>query len=121
MNHSDVECLLEFAGVTEADLSKCYLSGAFSAHSDLESAITIGMFPDIPREKYCGITNTSLAGAAAFLLDNTRLKEARELIDSIYCVQFASVLDFTVRMQAAKFIPHTDMDRYPTVKEKLKK
>ena len=27
----------------------------------------------------------------------------------------------TVRMQAAKFIPHTDMDRYPTVKEKLKK
>lgn len=116
-----VECLLEFAGVTEADLSKCYLSGAFSAHSDLESAITIGMFPDIPREKYCGITNTSLAGAAAFLLDNTRLKEARELIDSIYCVQFASVLDFTVRMQAAKFIPHTDMDRYPTVKEKLKK
>ena len=116
-----VECLLEFAGVTVEDLSKCYLSGAFSAHSDLESAITIGMFPDIPREKYCGITNTSLAGAVKILLDNTCLQEAKELIENLYCVQFASVPDFIVRMQAAKFIPHTDMSRYPSVEEKLKK
>ena len=116
-----VECLLEFAGVQVQDIAKCYLSGAFSAHSDLESAITIGMFPDIPREKYQGINNTSLAGAAKILLDNTCLGEARELIENLYCVQFASVPDFIVRMQAAKFIPHTDMDRYPTVKERLKK
>lgn len=115
-----VECLLEFAGVEMADISKYYLSGAFSAHSDLESAITIGMFPDVSREKYCGIVNTSLAGAAKILLDHTCLQEAEELIESLYCVQFASVPDFIVRMQAAKFIPHTDMNRFPTVREKLK-
>ena len=119
--HTMVECLMEFAGVTMDDISRCYLSGAFSAHSDLESAITIGMFPDIAREKYQSITNTSLAGAREILLDNSRLQDAAELMESIYCMQFASVLDFTVRMQAAKFIPHTDMDRYPTVKEKLQK
>ena len=119
--HTMVECLLEFAGVGMEDISRCYLSGAFSAHSDLESAITIGMFPDIPRQKYSAIRNTSLEGARQILLDRVRLQEARELIDSIYCVQFASVLDFTVRMQAAKFIPHTEMNRHPTVKEKLKR
>lgn len=119
--HTMVECLLEFAGVQMEDISRCYLSGAFSAHSDLESAITIGMFADIPRQKYTAIRNTSLEGAREILLDHSRLREARELIDSIYCVQFASVLDFTLRMQAAKFIPHTDMDRYPSVKEKLQK
>ena len=47
--------------------------------------------------------------------------EARELAENMYCVQFASVPDFLVRMQGAKFIPHTDMDRYPSVRKRLER
>ena len=115
-----IECLMESAGCEESQLEHCYLSGAFTAHSDLESAITIGIFPDIPREKYRCIANTSLDGARILLLDRTRLREVQQLIEEIFCVQFASVPDFLVRMQAAKFIPHTDMNRYPSVKERLR-
>lgn len=114
-----VECLMDAAGCSMDDISHCYLSGAFSAHSDLESAITIGMFPDIPRGKYSAYANTSLDGARILLLDRDRLPELRELTEKIYCIQFASIPDFLIRMQAAKFIPHTDIDRYPSVKEKL--
>ena len=114
-----VECLLETAGVTTDDLDRCYLSGAFPAHSDLESAITIGIFPDLPREKYSVLSNTSLDGARILLLDRSRLQEVRELSENIYCVQFASIPDFLVRMQAAKFIPHTDMRRYPSFQNLL--
>ncbi|MBQ8579759.1 MAG: DUF4445 domain-containing protein, partial [Oscillospiraceae bacterium] len=103
------------------ELEHCYLSGAFSAHSNLESAITVGIFPDLPRHKYNCITNSSLAGARELLLDHARLQEAKELTENIYCVQFASIPDFLVRMQGAKFIPHTDMRRYPSVQEKLTK
>ena len=115
-----VECLLESAGVSFDDLSHCYLSGAFPAHSDLESAIAIGIFPDLPREKYSVIANTSLDGARILLQDRSRLREIRNLTDNIYCVQFASMPDFLVRMQAAKFIPHTDMGRYPSIQRQLK-
>ena len=114
-----VECLLDTVGFTPEDLSRCYLSGAFSAHSNLESAITIGMFPDLPRDRYTAITNTSLEGARLMLLDYTLVEEANRLAEHTYCFQFASVPDFLVRMQAAKFIPHTDMSRYPTVQAKL--
>ena len=114
-----VECLMETAGVTTDDLSHLYLSGAFTAHSNLESAITIGIFPDIPRENYCVLSNTSLDGARILLLDRSRLQEVRELSESIYCVQFASIPDFLVRMQAAKFIPHTDIRRYPSIQTRL--
>ena len=114
-----VECLLESAGVGFDDLQNLYLSGAFAAHSDLESAITIGIFPDLPREKYSVISNTSLAGARQLLLDRSRLQEAKDLSENMYCVQFASVPDFLVRMQAAKFIPHTDMTRYPSIQNQL--
>ena len=114
-----VECLLDTVGFTPADLSHCYLSGAFSAHSDLESAITIGMFPDLPRERYSAITNTSLEGARLMLLDHHLVDEAIRLAEHAYCFQFASVPDFLVRMQAAKFIPQTDLTRFPTIVEKL--
>lgn len=114
-----VECLMESAGIRAEDLSHCYLSGAFPAHSDLESAITIGIFPDLPREKYSVLRNSSLDGARKVLLDHSQLAEAKQLLESIYCVQFASIPDFLVRMQAAKFIPHTDMNRFPTVQEHL--
>ncbi|MBQ1281377.1 MAG: DUF4445 domain-containing protein [Oscillospiraceae bacterium] len=109
-----IDCILEAAGVKENDLAHLYLSGAFPAHSDLESAITIGIFPDLPREKYALVKNSSLEGARIMLLDHSRLAEAKALAESIYCVQFASIPDFLVRMQAAKFIPHTDMSRFPS-------
>ena len=115
-----IECILDSAGITEKQVEKCYLSGAFPAHSDLEAAITIGIFPDLPREKYHMIANTSLEGARILLTNRDRLEEMRELVENMYCVQFASVPDFLIRMQAAKFIPHTDMDRFPTIKAKVK-
>lgn len=114
-----VDCLLDVAGCSMEEISHCYLSGAFSAHSDLESAITIGMFPDIPREKYSPYANTSLDGARILLLDRDRLQELQELTDKIYCIQFASIPDFLIRMQAAKFLPHTDLSRYPSIAKKL--
>lgn len=114
-----VECLLESAGVSAEDLFRCYLSGAFTAHSNLEHAITIGIFPDLDREKYTVLRNTSLDGARCMLLDRSRMRDAKELSENIYCVQFASIPDFLVRMQASKFIPHTDMSRYPSIRQKL--
>lgn len=111
-----IDCLLEYAGISSSDLEHCYLSGAFSAYSNLESAITIGIFPDLERNRYSVIKNSSLEGAKTLLLDYTKLEEAKVLAENIYCVQFASIPDFLIKMQAAKFIPHTDMSRYPSIK-----
>ena len=67
------------------------------------------------REKYTLLKNSSLEGARILLLDHDRLAEAKELAENIYCVQFASIPDFLLRMQAAKFIPHTDMSKFPSI------
>ena len=111
-----IDCLLETAGVSIEEVSHLYLSGAFPAHSDLEAAISIGIFPDLPREKYALVKNSSLDGARKLLLERSLLAEAKDLAENTYCVQFASVPDFLVRMQAAKFIPHTNMDLFPSQK-----
>ena len=46
---------------------------------------------------------------------DTERAEAKALAENIYCIQFASIPDFLIRMQAAKFIPHTDRTRFPSV------
>lgn len=114
-----IECLMETAGISTKHLHQIFLSGAFTAHSNLESAITIGIFPDLAREKYSVHSNTSLDGARILLLDHDKLYEAKELAENMYCVQFASIPDFIIRMRAAKFIPHTDMKRYPSIEKRL--
>ena len=47
------------------------------------------------------------------------VEQLQKILDLIYCVQFASIPDFLVRMQAAKFIPHTDISRYPNIQKQL--
>ena len=110
-----VDCLLDAAGISAGELERVWLSGAFPAHSELESAITIGIFPDLPRERYAVLKNSSLDGAREVLLNRALVSEGKELAEKIYCVQFASIPDFLIRMQAAKFLPHTDLTRFPTV------
>ena len=61
------------------------------------------------------LKNSSLDGARKLLLDRDLLAEAKDLAERIYCVQFASIPDFLIRMQAAKFIPHTDKGRFPSI------
>ncbi len=116
-----IDCLMQEGGCTEEDIDHCYLSGAFSAHSNLEHAITIGIFPDLPRERYSAIANTSLDGARTLLLNRDKLADIRWLLETVYCVQFASIPDFLIRMYAAKFVPHTNMERFPIIAEKLKR
>ena len=115
-----VDALMETAGIQQRDLSNCYLSGAFPAHSDLESAITLGIFPDLPRERYRVLKNSSLDGARKVLLDHSQLEEIQKILEKIYCIQFASIPDFLVKMQAARFIPHTDLSLFPSVRDRLK-
>lgn len=110
---------MESAGIDADDLSRCYFFGAFSTHSDLEAAITIGVFPDLPHDKDSVLKNSSPVGARTLLPDHSRLVKAKEPAERIYCVPFASIPNFPVRMQAAKFLPHTDMSRFPSIQRNL--
>lgn len=47
------------------------------------------------------------------------MEDIEYLTEHVYSVQFASMPDFTIRMQASKFIPHTNMEDYPTVQKKI--
>ena len=114
-----VEYMMNLIGLTMEDVGRFYVAGAFGTHFDKESAVTIGLYPDIDREKIISPGNTSLQGAEKLLLDRSLADRAREIIERMEYVQFGAVEDFIHLMAAATAIPHTDLQRYPSVVRRL--
>jgi len=114
-----VEYMMNFIGLSMEEVGYFHVAGAFGTHINKESAVTIGMYPDLDRERLVTPGNTSLTGARMMLLNRELRKEAAEILERMEYVQFGAVDDFLHLMVAAQAVPHTDMRRYPSVEKKL--
>lgn len=114
-----VEYMLNLLGVSVDQVKKFYIAGAFGTYIDKESAVTIGLYPDLERDRLCSPGNASLLGARKLLLDRSRMEDAKKVLDYMEYVQFGAVDDFLHRMVAASAIPHTDFQRFPSVMKAL--
>lgn len=115
-----MEYMLSVTGMTLDDVSDFYMAGAFGTHMNKESAINIGMYPDVERERIHTAGNSSLEGARMLLLRREILGELEHILELMSYVQFGAVEDFVQRMVGASALPHTELERYPTVKKKLR-
>ncbi|WP_180140879.1 ASKHA domain-containing protein [Desulfoluna butyratoxydans] len=113
-----LETIVMKVGVGFGDLEKIHVAGTFGAYIDPESAISIGMIPDLDRNRYEKIGNSSLEGATLMLYGDRYMDEADAIRDRITYVELNVDQDFMIRFSGAKFIPHTDPDLFPTVTKK---
>ena len=118
--HAMVEIMLRESGLELSQADRFYVAGAFGKHVSKESAITIGMYPDMDRDHIINAGNSSLEGAQKLLLNRSLLTDIDQILEEMVYIQFAEVEDFLELMVAAQALPHTDYKRYPTVMEKLK-
>ena len=63
-----IEILLSEAGLKAEDISLFTVAGAFGTYLDLNSAVGIGMFPDIPMDRFEQVGNAAGSGAQRMLL-----------------------------------------------------
>ena len=111
-----VATLLDYCGLRLSDIEKFYLAGGFGTHIDLESAITVGLYPDVDRRKLVPLGNTSLQGAKKLLLDTACLERLDWFRKNGTYLHFSEMETFPQNMVAANFIPHTDGSLYPSVR-----
>ncbi|MDJ0721911.1 MAG: ASKHA domain-containing protein [Desulfobacterales bacterium] len=110
-----LETITGAVGITPDALDTFFVAGTFGAYIDPESAITIGMLPDLPRERYQPLGNSSLAGAKKILTDPALLPQVDAIRDRITYMELNVNQDFMNRFSAAKFLPHTNPERFPSV------
>ena len=114
-----VEIMMRESGISMDEIENFYVAGAFGKHVSKESAIAIGMYPDMDRKRMINAGNASLEGAVMLLLQRGIVKAIEEILEKMVYIQFGAVDDFLHMMQAAQALPHTDFGRFPTVMEKM--
>lgn len=96
-----------------------YVAGGIGSGINMENAVNIGMFPDIPLDKFHYIGNSSLSGAYAMLLSTPAEKKTYELANNMTYLELSAVPTYMDEFVGACFIPHTDATLFPSVGEKM--
>ena len=110
-----LETIHQSVGMDMSDLSEFLVAGTFGAFIDPVSAITIGMLPDLPLPTYRRLGNSSLEGATMALLSRDCVDALDTIRSRITYLELNVNQDFMNRFSAAKFVPHTDRGRFPSV------
>ena len=96
-----------------------YVAGGIGSGINMQNAVNIGMFPDIPIEKFHYIGNSSLTGAYLMLLSTPAEKKTYELSANMTYMELSTVPIYMDEFVGACFIPHTDTSMFPTVMEEV--
>ncbi len=111
--------LLSEVGFTFNDVSKIYIAGGFGKFLDIEKAVIIGLLPELEKEKFEYMGNTSITGAYLCTLSKKLCREAEEISRQMTYLELSVSNSFMDEYVSGLFIPHTNIDAFPGVKKLL--
>jgi len=111
--------LLESVGLKLQDLEQVILAGAFGNFINIENSIAIGLLPDLPRERFQFVGNASLQGASLLAFSRELLAEEVRVANMMTNFELSETPGYMNQYIAALFLPHTQMELFPTVTERL--
>lgn len=113
--YSACALMLKQVGMTFNDLTCIYIAGGFGRFLDLDKATVLGLIPDLPREKFKYIGNSSLMGSYMTLVSRDYYQRQIELANRMTYIELSTDPAYMDQYTAALFLPHTDPDLFPTV------
>jgi uncharacterized 2Fe-2S/4Fe-4S cluster protein (DUF4445 family) len=113
--YSACSLLLKNVGLSFDEIDAFYIAGGFGKYLDIENAIRIGLFPDINREKFSYLGNTSLSGAYLILINDRNRELVKHLSEKMTYLELNTEPDYMNEYMGALFIPHTDMELFPSL------
>ena len=111
--------LLKNAGLTFDKIDAFYIAGGFGQHLNIENSIRIGLLPDLERNKFHYIGNSSLLGAYLILLSDKNREMVNEISKKMTYIELNTEPSYMNEYTGALFLPHTEMELFPSVKQIL--
>ncbi|MDR3277837.1 MAG: ASKHA domain-containing protein [Oscillospiraceae bacterium] len=115
---SAIMSLIGPLGFTPDNIERVLVAGGIGSGINVKNAIRIGMFPDLPEDRFRYIGNSSLSGAYAALVSDSAAKKLKELAKSITYVELSTQAGYMDDFVAACFLPHTDASLFPSDEDK---
>jgi len=104
--------MLTQVGMEFHNLRKVYIAGGFGRFLDMDAAITIGLLPDLPRDRFHFIGNASLTGSHMALVSQKHRERQREQARRMTYLELTTDPAYMNHYTAALFLPHTDPSRF---------
>lgn len=117
--YTGIEFLLEKCGIDISQVDRFYISGAMGGRINIENAVTIGLFPDIDREKFVFVGNGSLEGGKLLLQSREAWEKALDIARSAVYFEFSGESGYMESYTSSLFLPHTNLEDFPSVIKKL--
>ncbi len=89
-----IQALLEAAGLTDEDIARVAVAGAFGSYISIPSAIAVGMLPSLPLKRYTQVGNAAGTGARLALISGRERKAAQETAARVRYLELASAPGF---------------------------
>lgn len=112
---SAIRTMLNSLDFTVDMIDDVYVAGGIGSGINMENAVNIGMFPDIPIEKFHYIGNSSLSGAYAMLLSNEAEHKVSEISHNMTYLELSNEPAYMDEFVASCFLPHTDATLFPSL------
>lgn len=119
--HAGAEILMKRMDITENDISKLVIAGAFGNYIDPENARTIGMYPDIPLEKIDFVGNLAGTGARMSLISREMREYTEKISRTVKYLELAIDKNFQDEYLKSFYFPHADLNKYPITVELLRR
>lgn len=113
---SAASVLVKHMGLEISNVEKIFIAGGFGTYLDIEKSVLIGLLPDVKREKFSFIGNSSIVGARQILLSSDAFYHVQDIARKMTYFELSVDSQYMDEYVAALFFPHTDIKRFPTVK-----
>ena len=118
--YSGATILMKHLHVEPREIQKVFLAGAFGTYVDPQSAVIVGMYPDVPLERVHFVGNAAGSGARMALLSREVREDSDRIVQQIEYVELAADPSFQREFTEALQLPHKDLTRFPTVAQLIK-
>jgi uncharacterized 2Fe-2S/4Fe-4S cluster protein (DUF4445 family) len=113
--------LAERVGVPLESVERFLIGGSFGKYINVEKAVQIGLLPDMPWEQFHFLGNTSVKGAYLALLNRHERERITQIASRMTYIELSADNTFYEAFTSALFLPHTDLDKFPSVASALTK
>ena len=112
---SAIRTMLSYCDFDVSMIEHVYVAGGIGSGINMQNAIRIGMFPDVPLELYEYIGNSSLVGAYAMLYSNEAERKVYEIAQNMTYIELSNINSYMDEFVGACFLPHTDSALFPNI------
>ncbi len=110
-----IKSLVDYIDLSFDQIDTFYVAGGFGNFLNISKAVSIGLLPDISKEKIQFIGNSSLTGARISLLSEIAFEKCVNISRSMTNIELSNYQPFMDEYIAALFLPHTDRKLFPSV------